>query len=115
MILDLRRSSLIISHNPDDASERWQQYQSRLLSGFYFSPKVTFFQVDQKSLGLIAGKALKLTRKQIANEPLPSVEWRTTDNQVVEFTGEEFLSFADAAEEYAESVYKQVWAKKDAV
>lgn len=106
---------MIISHNPDDASERWQQYQSRLLSGFYFSPKVTFFQVDQKSLGLIAGKALKLTRKQIANEPLPSVEWRTTDNQVVEFTGEEFLSFADAAEEYAESVYKQVWAKKDAV
>lgn len=103
---------MLINHQSYRDSQHWAAYRAKLLASFEYSPKVVF-QVDPTSLGLIAGKALKLTRKQIANQPLPIVEWRTTDNQIALFTGEEFLLFADAAEEYAESIYKRVWGKKD--
>ena len=71
------------------------------------------FQVDPSSLTLIAGRALKITRQQLNNEPVTNQTWRTVDNSFVTFTAEEFLAFAEAADEYVEQVFQQSWAEID--
>ena len=71
------------------------------------------FQVDPSSLTLIAGRALKITRQQLNGEPVSDQTWRAVDNSFVTFTAEEFLAFAEAADEYVEQVFQQSWAEID--
>lgn len=79
------------------------------LYNYYYAPKNAVFQCDPISITLIAGRALKLTRMQIANNTMPDVRWRTTDNQFCIFTGAEFIDFAEECDAYVEQVYAQSW------
>ena len=71
------------------------------------------FQVDPTSLTLISGRALKITRCQLNNERIGNQVWRTSDNQFVTFTPDDFLEFAEAVDEYVEQVYAESWQKID--
>ena len=71
------------------------------------------FQCDPVSMILIAGRALKITRQQLNNEPIKNQVWRTADNLFVTFTPNEFLEFAEAADAYVEQVYSQSWQQID--
>lgn len=73
------------------------------------------FQVDSSSLTLIAGRALKITRQQFNDEAVSDQIWRAVDNSFVTFTAEEFLVFAEAADEYVEQVFQQSWIDIDAI
>ena len=83
------------------------------LKNFYYSPKEAVFQADPVSLTLIACRALKITRCQLNGKSVSDQVWRTTTNTFVVFTPEEFLAFAEAADEYAEQVFQQSWAELD--
>ena len=83
------------------------------LKNFFYSPKGVAFQVDSVSLTLIAGRALKITRQQLNGESVSHQTWRAVDNSFVTFTAEEFLAFAEAADEYVEQVFQQSWAEID--
>jgi hypothetical protein len=81
------------------------------LRQFFYLPKEAVFQCDPTSMTLIAGRALKLTRWQLEGQPPTNQWWRTSDNNAVQFTCEEFLAFAEAADAYVEQVYVQSWAE----
>lgn len=103
---------MILAHKAQEPELLLKQDKQKLIhKGFLYDGHN--FQIDDHSLLLISGRALKLTRKQLAGIPLPNVEWRTTGNTFVEFTGEEFLAFAEAAEQYYESILRSIWEVKD--
>ncbi len=94
----------------------WIKEQKILaLFNYYYAPKQKTFQCDPTSMTLIAGRALKLTRWQLQGIEIPLQEWRTTDNVMVQFTPEEFLAFAEAADAYVEQVYRDSWAEMDSI
>ena len=56
----------------------------------------------------------KLSRfKHLNNEQVENKVWRTTDNLFVIFTPNEFLDFAELADNYVEQVYSQSWQQID--
>lgn len=65
------------------------------------------FQVDAGSRLAIAARAMRVQR---TGETV--VEWRTVENEAYPFSGEDFLAFADAADEFAERVMVETWALK---
>ena len=102
---------MLLKHNsPRRVPMIKEQRASALL---HFSYGGHEFQVDPSSLTFIAGRALKITRQQLNNGPVTNQTWRTVDNSFVTFTAEEFLAFAEAADEYVEQVFQQSWAEID--
>lgn len=90
-------------------SSRIKKNRLEDLGNFFYLQKEAVFQCRPEDMTLIAGKVLTLTRKQIAGAPLPEVYWRCSLNNMVHFTGEEFLSFAEAAEQFVEATYMNSW------
>ena len=100
---------MLLKHNSPRRIPLIKEKRETALRNFYYAPKKSNFQVDERSLTLIAGRALKLTRWQLEGAAIPIQEWRSVENQMVQFTAEEFLGFAEAADTYVEQVFRASW------
>ena len=104
---------MLLKHNSPRRIPFIKERRGHALLNFYYAPKNATFQCDPTSMTLIAGRALKLTRWQLEGIEIPCQEWRSTNNSVIQFTGEEFLTFAEAADAYVEQVFRESWAQID--
>ena len=73
------------------------------------------FQVDEKSIGYIGNRALKIVKRKLLEEEIEPILWRLKDNTFYTFDADEFLTFAEAVDVYVESVMKEKWDEKDTV
>lgn len=98
-----------IQHKSPDKGRRVNQVRRQTLAaGFAWQGNT--FDIDPNSLGLIAGRALRLT----LDPNLAEVVWRSQANQNITFTRDDFLAFAQAVDAHVESIYQQSWEQKDA-
>ena len=104
---------MLLKHKSPRRIPLVKEQRANDLLNFHYVPKNATFQCDPTSMTLIAGRALKITRCQLNNELVENQVWRTTDNLFVTFTPNEFLNFAEAADEYVEQVYNQSWQQID--
>jgi hypothetical protein len=103
---------MIISHESPTKNKRYNaQRDSQIQSGFTWAGST--FQIDPSSILVIAGRAVKIIKRQLLEEAVPDFYWRTLDDQFYVFTATEFLEFADAVDAHVESIYAESWAGKD--
>lgn len=103
---------MIISHKSPHKNTRVNVVRDQQIAdGFAWNESV--FQIDADSQRLIAGRALKLVKRQLLGEPIEPFQWRTADDQFYTFTVEEFLDFADAVDAHIETIMVESWAAKD--
>ena len=102
---------MLLKHNSPRRIPYIKEQRNTALNNFEYMGNT--FQCDPTSLTLISGRALKITRQQLNNEPVENQVWRTTDNLFVTFTPNEFLEFAEKADAYVEQVYSQSWQQID--
>lgn len=96
---------MLIQHSAVDRRAKANELRDAKFTAGY-SWKGAVFQIDSASRGAIAARALKAYRN-----PEP-VTWRTIANEEYPFSAEDFLAFADAVDDYAESLVKECWALK---
>ena len=67
------------------------------------------FQTEPAARSNVTGRAAKRTAKRSLGQPVPDFQWRNTANVMVNFTGEQFLEFAIAMDEFVEQQYQNSW------
>jgi hypothetical protein len=104
----------------EKAKQTKRDRAKEIAKGFTWANKT--FQIDSDDLKLIAGRTAKLNiLLQSGNVTLDStgytdlsgttreIVWRALDNTTVNFTVREFLTFAQAVDEYIEDIYQKSW------
>jgi len=103
---------MIISHNTPNRAERANEIRDRKIAqGFTWNGDT--FQIDHMSMGLITGRATKIMSVNSRGGNYPNFHWRAMDDSLVEFTPDGFLTFAEAVDDYVESLYQEAWQLKD--
>lgn len=99
---------MIINHKSTNKGTRINKHREQQLeAGFQW--RGDRFDLGDRSLALIYGRALRLT----LDNTIASVTWRSKDNQMVDFLREDFLVFALAVDAYVETINQQSWEAKD--
>lgn len=99
---------MLIRHKSPNRSSRVQTDRAdKIAAGFLWNG--ILFQTRENDLSLIAGRATKIAAKKALNEPVADFYWRAADNTDHLFTGDEFLRFAVAVDEFVESKYIESW------
>ena len=99
---------MIISHKSKDRSKRINEsLNDRVSAGFEWGDHT--FQIDGESRASIASRALKL----VLNPDINSLVWRSSENDDVSFTRDQFLAFHQAVDEYNEQLRQDSWRQKD--
>lgn len=96
------------STNINPRSERKKHLrQDEIEAGFTWGGDE--FQTRAQDLTLIVGRVAKILASKALNETLSNFEWRCADDTFHNFTPEEFLKFAIAADEFVEQKYLDSW------
>lgn len=84
-----------------------QSRAAAIAAGFEWQGNV--FQTRSADLSLIAGRATKVAAQKALGELVPDFQWRAQDDTMVTFTGDDFLRFAIAVDEFVEQEYQKSW------
>ena len=101
-----------ISHKSPERSQRKAVFRElKVSAGFIFNVAGLdhSFQTDQLARANVTGRASKVTAKRSLGQVVPDFQWRSTANIMVDFTGEQFLEFAIAMDEFVELQYQDIW------
>lgn len=93
---------MIIKHQTPNSKERLVEIRNNKL-GQGLSYEGHLFQVDLDSHTAILNKAARVQLSPV------NVLWRDSNNNMVEFTTEEFIAFAVAVDDYVQSVLQEQW------